>query len=156
MNVKLLVYIVFFLSTLGFTQDKRFTTLVYSEPVAYKDGFNIGLGVEYQMHNIYFKVQTFGFPELNGIDYADFYGSLGFNQHLGLQENFRLYQGFKLGFIFRNNVYPTVGAEIGADYYFKHFGLGLEFGVNYLDDTYKKAFGHLDNYDPFGRVKIIL
>lgn len=155
--MKHLIFILSFILSFNLSaQDKRFTTLVYSEPYAYKDGFNIGLGVEYQMTTMYFKAQSFGFPNLNGIDYMDFYGSFGLNQHIGLKEKVRLYQGFKLGFILRNNVYPTVGAEIGIDYYFRNFGLGLEFGVNYLDDMYKKTFGHSDNYDPFGRLKIIL
>ena len=111
-------------------QDKRFAIFGYTDPVAtYKDGFNIGGGIEYQMTIMYFKAQAFVFPNLRGKKYIELTGTpLGFNQHLAM-DRLRLYEGFKVGVIKRDVVHPTVGLEAGIEYYFNAYNDGFYVGL---------------------------
>lgn len=111
------------------SQDKRFTVFTYTDPVAtYKDGFNIGIGIDYQMTLIYIKTQVFVFPDLRGKKYIEATGSIGFNQHFGM-DSWRTYQGIKVGLIQRDAPHATAGLEIGLDYYFNGFNNGLYVGI---------------------------
>jgi len=120
-------------------QDKRFTSYAYTEPMAYDDGFNIGLAIEYQMTIMYFKVQTFIFPDLNGISYFDLQGTiLGFNYHYN---DYRLFLGGKTGIIKRDKyIYPVVGVEFGLERYFNSFYIGGQGSWDFrMDDKYWNA-----------------
>jgi len=56
---KLLTIILVISSLTSYSQDKRFSTYMSVDPYAtYKDGFNIGLGIEYQMTLMYFKAES--------------------------------------------------------------------------------------------------
>lgn len=111
--------------------DKKFTFYTLTEPMEYKDGVNIGFGVEYQMNVFYFGVSTFVFPNLNGYAYIDLKGTiLGLNQHF---HNHRLYLGGMVGTIYRGGQpYPTAGCEFGYDYTFPNSDIFLGVGGNYL------------------------
>jgi len=113
-------------------QDKRFAAFAKVDPNAtLKDGFNIGLGVEYQMTVMYFKAQLFAFPELRGKNYFDYTASVGFNHHTRFEE-WRIYAGMKAGTIFRDGTpFPTYGFETGIEYY---FGNGLYLGIELTRD----------------------
>lgn len=112
-------------------QDKRFTVFGYTDPGAtVKDGFNIGVGIEYQMTVNYFKAQTFVFPNLRGKTYTEITGTpLGFNLHF-LKNQARVYTGLKLGAIIRDGgPHATAGIEAGIDYYFNGLNNGLYVGL---------------------------
>jgi hypothetical protein len=95
--------------------DQRFAGYVLTEPGAYKDGANFGIGVEYRMNLFYFGASSFVFPNLNGYTYIDWKATiLGLNQHFG---NHRIYAGGIVGTIYRGgHPYATGGAEFGYDY----------------------------------------
>ena len=125
-------------------QDVRFTASIYSEPQHFStelweeaDGFNIGLGIEYQMTITYFDIDMYMFPNLNGADYFEIQGTLlGFNHH----SRFRDWR-FKLGLIkpgFNkrdNQTYPMIGSDVGIEYYFNTFYVGAEVSGNYREDN---------------------
>lgn len=120
----LVLLMMFLMAYCANAQDKRFTAFIYTDGVAtIKDGFNIGAGVDYQMTQMYFKSQVFVFPDLRGKKYIDFGGSVGFNQHFG-RDTWRTYQGFKVALIYRDDIHPSPGFEIGIDKYFKGFYIG--------------------------------
>lgn len=126
-------------------QDKRFTLSTYTDPVAtYKDGFNLGAAIEYQMHVTYFKAQTFVFPELRGNKYIETTGSIGVNQHHYFDE-WRTYQGFKLGLIHREATHPTIGFELGIEKYFNGFYIGGGWSYDYRTDG-KEQEPDIKNY----------
>ena len=131
---KIITIIALFVSTCSISQDKRFAFFGYTDAVAtYHDGFNIGLGIEYQMSVVYFKAQAFVFPDLRGKKYIELTGTvLGFNQHFNM-DSWRLYEGFKVGVIIRDFVHPTVGLESGLEYYFNGYndGVYVGFGGSY-------------------------
>ncbi|MFI1770723.1 hypothetical protein [Thalassobellus citreus] len=109
-------------------QDKRFTFYTFSDPYGtYNDGFNIGLGIEYQMTYTYVKTQLFTFPNLRGKDFFE-WSTVPFtsmNLH-SRDELWRLFSGFKIGLIKREAIHPFIGFEGGIDYYFFHnFYIGL-------------------------------
>lgn len=123
-------------------QDKRFTLSTYFEPQHFgilsentdalihfenPDGFNIGFAIEYQMEIMYFKASTFIFPDLKGVTYFDFQGTvLGFNHHPTFSD-YRLYAGGKVGLIKRDKyTYPMSGVEFGAEWYFGGVFIGLQ------------------------------
>lgn len=121
--------------TISNGQDKRFTAYAFSHP-GHKDGFNIGVGVDYQMTIMYFKAQYFVFPELNGITYNEVVGVVGFNHHLGMFDTFRIFGGFKAGLLYRNGPYPVVGGEVGFDWYIPNTNIfiGVNSHLTYRED----------------------
>lgn len=124
-------------------QDKRFTASIFSDPVAiYKDGFNVGAAIEYQMTVTYFKAQVFAFPDLRGVSYYHLQGTvLGLNHHT-YRDEFRLYGGGKLGLIQRRDgnsyTYPTFGFEAGIEWYPSKdengFYIGIEVSADWRQD----------------------
>lgn len=111
--------------------EKKFTGYVLTEPGAYKDGANIGFGVEYQMSTFYFSVSSFVFPNLNGYTYIDLKATIfGLNKHF---DNHRIYVGGMVGTIYRGaRPYPTFGSDFGYDYTFPNSNLFVGIGGNYL------------------------
>jgi len=89
---------------------------IFSDPNAtLNDGFNIGVSAEHQMEKMYFKFQVFSFPDLNDVSYTEISGTpLGFN--LISNNNFRVYTGVKIGFVYRDGVHPLAGLEGGIDF----------------------------------------
>ena len=134
-------------------QDKRFAIFGYTDPVAtYKDGFNIGGGIEYQMTIVYFKAQAFVFPDLRGKKYIELTGTpLGFNQHF-LNDSFRAYQGLKLGVIIRDCIHPTVGLEAGLEYYFNSYNNGLYLGGGWSYDNRQDGQEEDADLEPYWRL----
>lgn len=133
---KTLVCILLFIGLNLNSQEDRFTLSAYTEPQLYfNDGFNIGTAIEYQAEfGMYFKVQTFYFPNLNGIDYLDVEGVVGFN-YRSIFDNWRLFIGGKLGAIYRQGWgHPKSGAEAGVEYYFNKVYIGLQTSCNYRTD----------------------
>lgn len=126
----IVIIVIFAMTYCAKAQDKRFTVFAFTDPNAtVKDGFNMGLGIDYQMTILYFKAQVFVFPDLRGKKYIEVTGTpLGFNQHFGM-DFWRTYQGMKLGLIYRDGPHPTIGAEAGIDYYFKGYNNGLFISV---------------------------
>lgn len=120
------------LLTLGVkAQDKRFTAFVMTDPIATtKDGFNLGIGIEYQMTIFYFKARAFSFPELRGASYFDLYGAIGLNYHNRWNE-IRIFGGVKGGNIWRDGKtpYPSYGVEAGFEYYPNGSDSGIYFGL---------------------------
>lgn len=111
--------------------EQRFAGYVLTEPGAYKDGVNFGVGVEYRMNVFYFGVSTFIFPNLNGHTYIDLKATiLGLNQHF---DNHRIYVGGMVGTIYRGgHPYPTFGADFGYDFTFPNSNFFVGIGGNYL------------------------
>lgn len=106
----------FSLNIIAQDREYPFSVFAYTEPGAFEDGFNIGAGIDYQMNVVYFKAETFIFPDLNGITYKDLTATVGLNWHVGRWDIVRLYGGGKIGFIFRGGMtYPTAGPEFGID-----------------------------------------
>ena len=141
--------------------EKRFSIFGYSDPVAtYHDGFNFGLGVDYQMTLAYFKAQLFVFPKLRGNTYSEATGSVGINIHFGgqIESPFRIYTGIKAGKIWRASGHGggTIGFEGGFDFTIPK--TNLYFGIGGSDDwrTDGKAWGENEhNYwrlSGFGKV----
>ena len=125
-------------STLTEAQDReyKFSTSIFVDPyAAEKDGFNIGVSADYQMNLMYFKAQLFSFPDLNGISYTEITGTpIGFNYHSPWDE-YRIYGGIKLGFIYRQGLHGTVGLEGGLDINVtKTFFIGLMSSYDYRND----------------------
>lgn len=112
--------------------EKKFTFYTLTEPIEYKDGFNVGVGVEYQMNIFYFGISTFVYPNLNGYAYIDLKATiLGLNQHFNNQH--RIYAGGVVGTIYRGGQpNPTAGAEFGYDFTFPNSNVFLGVGGNYL------------------------
>lgn len=108
----------FALSLSASAQDRyyKFSAFTYTEPGAFKDGPNLGIGIDYQMEMMYFKAESFIFPDLNGITYTDLTIGIGFNWHIGTFDTFRVFGGIQGGWIFRDHVYPTIGPESGLDW----------------------------------------
>ena len=99
-------------------QEERFTAGAILDPQAtLKDGFNIGFALEYQMTHMYFKIQTFIFPELRGKSYIDYTASVGYNYQVGIFRNYRAFVGVKAGTIFREAGHATYGGELGFEWY---------------------------------------
>lgn len=124
---KFTLILITLISISTYSQDKRFTFYSYVDPNAtLQDGFNIGFGTEYQMENIYVKTQIFAFPNLRGKKYIEWstVPFTSYNLHL-LNDNLRMYSGFKLGLIKREATHPFIGFESGIDYYFNNFYIGL-------------------------------
>lgn len=149
------LFLFLFLIGMGSTQaqDVRFNASIYTEPQHYStslweeaDGFNIGLGIEYQMTIFYFEADVYYFPDLNGVDYAHFQGTcLGFNYHDRFR-NFRLKVGvIKPGLIKRNwkYTYPMIGSDFGLEYYFDNgFYIGGEVSGDWrADDKFWDSSG---------------
>ena len=121
-QLKILTIIIVLTSFKTYSQDKRFTVYGYTDPSAtHKDGFNIGMGIEYQMQNTYVKTQLFAFPNLRGKDYLEWstVPFTSYNLH-SFNDKWRLYSGFKLGLIKRESTHPFIGFEGGIDYYFNN------------------------------------
>jgi hypothetical protein len=112
--------------------EQRFAGYVLTEPGAYKDGVNFGVGVEYRMNVFYFTVSTFVFPNLNGYSCIGLKATiLGLNQHF--YNHHRIYAGGVVGTIYRGGQpYPIAGGEFGYDYTFPNSNLFIGIGANYL------------------------
>ena len=131
----------FLLPTLLFSQSEKFTGSIIMEPQHYVsigdwngDGFNIGGAIEYQMVELnYFKAEVFVFPDLNGITFTSFQGVVGIH-HRTRQDNIRYYTGFRSGIVYRQGPTPTLGFELGIEYYFNKFFIGLEPTYDYRTD----------------------
>jgi len=109
-------------------RDKKFSAYTLTDPFAYSDGFNIGVGVEYQMNYIYLGAQVFTFPDLNGVSYNHLIGSLGFNLHTN-NSLFRGYAGLNGGTIIRNGTHALFGFEAGIDFKIPHSNIFLGIGA---------------------------
>ena len=118
--------------------DKRFTISINTEPNAIiKDGFNFGANIDYQMDKTYFKAGFYTFPDLNNVGYTQLHGAVGFNKHLGMFQDSRVYLGVLLGVNFREgNRNPIAGVEGGYQYYLtESIGLGLMASYIYRSDS---------------------
>ena len=141
-KMKHLTYIILFIS-LSLNAQDRFTLSAYTEPFADKNttnqkldfGFNAGARIEYQMQWVYFQAEVYVFPELNGKDYFDFDGGIGFN-YRNRWDNLRIYSGAKLGVINRKGWgHAKYGFEAGIEYYFNNgFYLGAQLGRTWRED----------------------
>lgn len=158
---KLALIILLFTAIQTIAQDReyKFSAFTFSDPYAtLKDGVNAGVGIEYQMNVMYFKAQTFIFPDLNGITYLDVVGvPLGINIHNKF-DNYRLFTGLKLGVIFRGGgPNPLAGIEAGIDVNItKQFYLGIQSSYDYRTDG-RVWEAHADNYfrlSTFGKAGI--
>lgn len=134
----------------------RFTASVNTEAWAYGDGFNFGGAIEYQMELMYFKAQFFAFPNLNGVGYFDWEGTLiGFHNRTRFDDD-RFYGGFKVGLIHRQGPHPKVGFEIGYEHYFRNgMYIGMEPSYDYRTDNKiweqkSKPYWRLSNRIKFG------
>jgi hypothetical protein len=119
-------------------QDVRFAANIYTEPQLYSsDGFNIGVGIEYQMTVTYFDVNAFVYPDLNGFTYSHIQGTiLGFNHHTRFQD-WRFKLGvIKPGIIRRDgHPHPMIGSDIGIEYYANQFYIGGQVSGDYRTDN---------------------
>lgn len=149
---KLLTTIAILATLATFSQDKRFTAGIYTEPGAFKDGFNIGAELEYQMKLMYFKAGVYTFPDLNGVGYTQIYGTpLGFNFHSKFNE-WRAFTGLQLGFNIRQGQpNPIAGIEAGIERYFGNFFIGLQ--SNYIRRGDAEFYGS-DKWVFNGQVKV--
>lgn len=132
----LLTFSLIMLSLLGNTQEDRFTISIYTEPQLYlSDGFSIGGAIEYQAEfGMYFKAQTYYFPNLNGITYIDVEGVVGFDYRSNVHD-WRVYAGAKLGAICRQGCgHPKAGLETGIERYLGKLFIGVQASLNYRTD----------------------
>lgn len=149
----LTLLLIIVVTTLSKAQDVRFKAFTFTDPIATtKDGFNIGLGIEYQMSVVYFKAQTFVFPDLRGYTYTELTGTpLGFNYHDRFR-NFRAYTGLKLGVILRDGgTHPTYGGEVGVEYYPNGESQGFNFGIMLSRDRRTDGRVHDISIEPYFR-----
>lgn len=136
-----LVIALMFTMVMCSAQDVRTTLGVFIDPNATrKDGFNIGLNLDYQRTVMYNKVNVFYFPNLRGLDYLELSATLcGFNAHLGYFNTHRFYGGFKAGAIFRetnSTPYPMMGFEAGYEWYITDgFCVGFILSTEYRCDN---------------------
>ena len=124
-------------------QDKRFTLSLYTEfpdknthNEKFDYALNGGMQIEYQMSIVYFDAEIYHVADLNGMSYTHLQGTvLGFNGHSRFDE-WRFYVGaIKLGMIFRDRyIYPMFGSDVGLEYYFNDFYIGLQFGQDFCTD----------------------
>jgi hypothetical protein len=141
-KIVLLLFII--IGLLCSAQTERFTFSLRTELAdknthneVYDYGFNLGAEIGYQMDFIYFDAESYWFPELNGIDYLHFQGTiLGFNYHTW-DERFRGYIGLlKPGFIYREGPHALFGHDLGLDFYFNEKNyVGIETGLNKKGDS---------------------
>lgn len=138
------------------TQEDRFTASLYTEPQLYfSNGFSIGAAIEYQAEfGMYFKAQTYYFPNLNGIDYTDVEGVVGFDYRSVLHD-WRLFVGAKIGAINREGWgHPKSGLEAGIERYLGKLYVGFVYSMNYRTDG-RVWESQSDNYISFdGGIKI--
>lgn len=143
-DIKMILIFIFFTLILNLAfntcqaQNRdRFTTFLYTEPQVYfKDGFNIGFGIEYQSNfNMYFEADSYYFPNLRGIDYFDIGGVIGYN-YRDRWDEWRLYSGFRLGIINREGwSHARRGFEIGIEHYFNDkFLIGIRYNGDMCED----------------------
>ena len=135
---KLRIFLLLIITINCYSQDVRFNTSIMTDPSAtIKDGFNIGTSIEYQMTYTYTKVELFVFPKLRGMNYVQLYCTpfTALNFHL-LDNHLRVFVGFKVGFLMReNSVYPSIAFESGLEYYFtNNIYIGLQSEYNYRND----------------------
>jgi len=108
-------------------REKKFSFYGTTDPVAtYHDGFNFGVGVEYQMNYFYTGAQLYTFPELRGKTYTHLIGSVGLNLHAN-NSIWRFFSGIHAGVIYREGGHAIFGFEGGID--FKIKGTSLYFGI---------------------------
>jgi len=151
-TIKTLLLVLLF-TTLAKAQDVRFKAFTFTDPVATStDGFNIGLGIEYQMSVVYFKAQTFVFPDLRGYTYTELTGvPLGFNYHDRFR-NLRAFAGLKLGVILRGGApNPTYGGETGIELYPYGESNGFSVGIMLSYDRRTDSKVHDTSIEPYFR-----
>lgn len=127
-NLLTLVLLMLMLNTNA--QDKRFTAYTFGHPL-HSDGFNIGIGVDYQMTIMYFKAHVYTFPDLNGITYTELAGGVGINKHFGMFDTVRIFAGIKAGVLHRNGPYRLLGGEIGIEYYIPNTNIFVGYNGHY-------------------------
>ncbi|TYB78317.1 hypothetical protein [Bizionia myxarmorum] len=134
---KLIIVATILFSINSFAQDleNKFAAQIITEPGAYKDGVNVGFGIEYQMTTFYTGAEVFIFPNLNGETYTHLIGKVGINFRTRFQD-FRIFIGAQAGNIFRPSPSPTVGIEAGLNFNIPNtnFYLGLANSYNYRTD----------------------
>lgn len=128
-------------------REKKFSFFGFTDPVATKkDGFNIGVGINYQMSLMYFEAKGFVFPDLRGNSYYDLTGTVGFNKHLWDDSKWfqlRVYAGGRGGKIWRDSGHGggTIGGEIGFDWNIPKTDAYIGFGGSDDLRTDGKAWG---------------
>lgn len=144
--MKKLIAIPLMLLALYASSQDRFTLSAFTEfpdknthNEKFDYGPNLGVQIEYQGRRIFLDVEAYFFPELNGVGYTHFQGTvLGIN-FLTRYEDWRFYGGLiKPGFIIRGGYpYPMIGQDLGVEKYFDDFYIGIQYGHNYsVDDKY--------------------
>lgn len=100
-------------------REHKFNFMVFTEPVAYKDGLNFGADLEYEMQTMYFKVGFFTFPNLHNVGYTQIHGSVGVTVFRPNRfDNHRAYIGILGGTNFREgNPNYIYGFEAGVHIY---------------------------------------
>jgi hypothetical protein len=142
---KLIVISLMLFALWGNSQDKRFTMFARTELAdknthndVYDYGFNIGVGINYQMTIIYVEAEVYYFPDLNGIDYTHIQGTiLGFNHHSRF-EDWRFAVGLiRPGFIIRDgSPHAIIGFDAGIEHYFESGGyIGFKTGYDAKGDS---------------------
>jgi len=153
---KVLIIVFLVLGHISQAQDReqKFAAYTITDPFAYNDGFNIGVGIEYQMNYMYFGAQAFTFPDLNGITYSHFIGTIGFNIH-SYNGTLRGYAGLNGGTIIRNGNHALVGGEAGIDFKIPRTNLYIGTGATYHLRGDSKIWGNETAYWRFnGFIKI--
>jgi hypothetical protein len=140
---KLITTLLLLVTLTTFSQDKRFTFGIFTEPGAFSDGFNIGAEIEYQMELMYLKAGIYTFPNLNNVGYTQIYGvPLGVNFHSKFDE-WRAFTGLQLGVNIREgNPNPIAGLEAGIERYFGNLFIGLQ--GNYIRRSDAEFYGGND------------
>jgi len=96
-------------------------------------GLHIGGEVEY-VGSVYTRFSISNFTALNE-GYTDILGSVGASFTSGWFENTRYYTGIRLGVIYRNTTYPTIGGECGVDFMLNNSTfIGLRSTYDYRSD----------------------
>ena len=153
--MKILTLSLIMFCVLGNAQDKRFTLSARTELAdknthteVFDYGFNIGVEIEYQMNLLFFNAEVYYFPDLNGIDYTHFQGTvLGINYHSRFDE-WRVYASFiRPGFIIREGgPHALFGQDIGVEWYFNEKNyIGIKTGYDIKAES--KVWGDDSSHD---------
>jgi len=98
-----------------------------------ENGLHIGGEIEY-VGSVYTRFSISNFTALNE-GYTDILGSVGASFTSGWFENTRYYTGIRLGVIYRNTTYPTIGGECGVDFMLNNSTfIGLRSTYDYRSD----------------------
>lgn len=133
------------LALMGTAQEKRATVSARTELAdknthndGYDYGFNIGIGITYQMTIMYVEAEIYWFPGLNDIDYLHFQGTiLGFNHH-SYNERWRYSLGLlRPGFVLRGGgPHALFGSDVAIERYFNNGNfIGIKSGYDTKGDS---------------------